>query len=993
MNKNHKIIAFILLFQICVGMILNPISAKADVASNSMSGTINVSMHKTRDKMQPYIDAFTKKYPNVKVEYKCLTDYDAQINQLLAEDNAPDVFLVPSSLPYDDYDKVLSSFGSMIQLADKYKYIEKGITKNGHVYGLPSYISVYGLIYNKKIFDQAGITSLPTTIEEFKYDCNLISQHTEAVPFYTNYKDSWAVEYWDFFPFIEMSGKADYKFNEYIYDKEPFSKGSNHYEVYKLLFDLIEAGYTEPIGEGNFDKGIKELAYGKAASMVMGSWAYREIQNIATNPQDIGFMPFPNNVNGEQYVSVKTDYSYGVSAKSENLDAAKAFVSFMIDESGYAVDTGNISILKTDPYADYLNELNQVTMVMEGNASDSDYWLLDSLQKNIRPGSGEEIKRIMDAAAGIRDESFETIMDDWNIKWEKGRPEFYEKKQELSEAGEVITKSDDIYISDQEAEYIESNPKLRMGYIRNFAPFSYEIDGNPTGLVFDVCNEIKNNLGFEIDYFAYETPREAVDALGKGEIDVIAGLINTKIDNVTFSKSFYDVLNVYVCTGDTDISSIYSHKGIISPLELDSKFSYVEESEEGDCIMHCLEALDKEQADYTIANYYTADYYIKDLEYAGLSIIPSSVYSSIGMAFRKDVNGSLIALINKCMYAISKESLQVKLLSYSTPPKKPLTFKRLVKNYPTFLISITILISLIIIVAGTIVLIYRGHTNRSLSFEMEKYNLLGDMANELMFDYDYRKKSYNFDSKFQKFFGFSTVLKETETVEQKYLGFIEKIEKIQEDIEEQDVAFQMTTTDGVTNWYKMFLSTINDKYNNPVYTVGKLVDVQKEVEEMLTFQDEAERDGLTKILNRRGFRSKLPEYASNVLYAVLDMDNFKNVNDTLGHAGGDMVLCLLAEKLTEAFGENAIVARYGGDEFVGMIPDITLEEAHERLAKLVAIMDRTVEYEGVSHAVSVSVGGWYSSEKVKVDEMFNKADEVLYEKKKAGKNGYDLKGQ
>jgi len=102
-------------------------------------------------------------------------------------------------------------------------------------------------------------------------------------------------------------------------------------------------------------------------------------------------------------------------------------------------------------------------------------------------------------------------------------------------------------------------------------------------------------------------------------------------------------------------------------------------------------------------------------------------------------------------------------------------------------------------------------------------------------------------------------------------------------------------------------------------------------------------------------------------------------------------LKMLAMKLREEMGEMAIIARYGGDEFMIMLSQVSKAEADSRLSKLVQSMDTEVEYEGRVRKLSISVGAVYTAQMQDVDTLFKKADEVLYDVKEMGKNNYQLK--
>lgn len=146
------------------------------------------------------------------------------------------------------------------------------------------------------------------------------------------------------------------------------------------------------------------------------------------------------------------------------------------------------------------------------------------------------------------------------------------------------------------------------------------------------------------------------------------------------------------------------------------------------------------------------------------------------------------------------------------------------------------------------------------------------------------------------------------------------------------------------------------------------------------------RYGLSEEMNRIYDRKELP-----LLFAIMDIDNFKSVNDTLGHAGGDEALKLLADTMRLVFGTHVLMARFGGDEFVLCIQNRDQEGVQAQLDKLVRSMCQTFTYGGCSVPLSISLGAVYMTEKVPYEKLFKEADSVLYEVKTRGKNSFEIR--
>ena len=122
---------------------------------------------------------------------------------------------------------------------------------------------------------------------------------------------------------------------------------------------------------------------------------------------------------------------------------------------------------------------------------------------------------------------------------------------------------------------------------------------------------------------------------------------------------------------------------------------------------------------------------------------------------------------------------------------------------------------------------------------------------------------------------------------------------------------------------------------------------------------------------------------------MLDIDHFKRVNDTYGHAGGDEVLKVMASTLNELISEPNILGRIGGEEFLAVILDEELKEMDKFCDKLrQSIKNNKVNFEGNSIKITSSGGVANTNESQNASDLVNKADERLYEAKKLGRDQF-----
>lgn len=162
--------------------------------------------------------------------------------------------------------------------------------------------------------------------------------------------------------------------------------------------------------------------------------------------------------------------------------------------------------------------------------------------------------------------------------------------------------------------------------------------------------------------------------------------------------------------------------------------------------------------------------------------------------------------------------------------------------------------------------------------------------------------------------------------------------------------------------------------------------------ELRTHYESSMNDSLTGLLNRRGVNAavatELARSGGDCHAALLvDIDHFKGINDTHGHAAGDTVLVSLARALRASIGEHDLPARLGGDEFLVVVPDCDIDRARTIAEKLLeAVRDRR-NADDLPYSISVGIGVAYASEG-EFDLLYKRADIALYQAKAAGKNQF-----
>lgn len=190
---------------------------------------------------------------------------------------------------------------------------------------------------------------------------------------------------------------------------------------------------------------------------------------------------------------------------------------------------------------------------------------------------------------------------------------------------------------------------------------------------------------------------------------------------------------------------------------------------------------------------------------------------------------------------------------------------------------------------------------------------------------------------------------------------------------------------------------VYDETEMPVRMLGSLMDVtdRKVLEDQLTHQ--ALHDPLTNIANRALFQdrvdhalAKLPRKKDQLAVLFLDLDNFKSINDSLGHGAGDSLLVAVAERLQDCLRTTDTAARLGGDEFAVLCESVTrVEEAVMIAERILSVFQQPFLIDGKETHVGTSIGIAASSDEAFDSEsLLRNADLAMYLAKNEGKGGY-----
>lgn len=299
---------------------------------------------------------------------------------------------------------------------------------------------------------------------------------------------------------------------------------------------------------------------------------------------------------------------------------------------------------------------------------------------------------------------------------------------------------------------------------------------------------------------------------------------------------------------------------------------------------------------------------------------------------------------------------------------------------------------------------YRAESERMRSDKLrlelseERYRLMARNSDVVIFELNFADRTLEASENFERFLGECPDLD----------GFLNCDRLHPEDRGEFDRLLRETgdNRDNVTGelrllgknnkyvWFSVLLSSFADKQGKVARVIGKLTNIDREKREKALLELCAKTDMMTGLFNKAATErmisislSENPGQTSALL--ILDIDNLKSINDTLGHAEGDRAIMEVASTLKKHFRSTDIIGRVGGDEFMAFLRNIGSEsKLHNSIFSLVQRLSRIRFGEDGGIQLHGSVGAVVNSGSDTFETLYKKADKALYYVKRNGKNDY-----
>ncbi|GAA3641005.1 extracellular solute-binding protein [Microbacterium awajiense] len=414
-----------LLLTACAGSSGEASGGDSDEVSGDITFLTNRTDLETDGTWDAYIEEFQQTYPDVNVTVEALTDYAGDVTTRMSTPNGyGDVLLIPDSVPADQFADFFEPLGDVDEMGETYRF-QAPASFDGAQYGIALGGNANGVLYNTAVFEAAGVDELPKSEDEFLDALRAIDANTDATPYYTNYKDGWPLGGQWSNNIGAVTGDPDAQ-NLMANDESPWVEGTDIYAIDSLMYEIVSEGLNEadPLTT-NWEQSKNDFATGKIGAMVLGSWAISQFQDAATaagaSEDVVGFMAFPANVDGQQYATIGGDYNLAINKNSSSKAAARAWIDWLVEESGFTETQGMISAVKSAPLPSNLSSLSDegVELIESTPAPLGEEGLFNSVADEAQIDIWGNIYRqkMIDIARGQADGDKDTYFASLNERW------------------------------------------------------------------------------------------------------------------------------------------------------------------------------------------------------------------------------------------------------------------------------------------------------------------------------------------------------------------------------------------------------------------------------------------------------------------------------------------------------------------------------------------------------------------------------------------------
>ncbi|CAM3559106.1 ABC transporter substrate-binding protein [Marinicrinis lubricantis] len=301
---------------------------------SSEQKTVSIFQFKTEivEPLNELAAEFEKEYPNINIEVQTVgggADYGAALKTKFASNQAPDIFSNGGYAEMDMWFEHLEDLSDQPWVENLLPLAKEPMTKDGKVYGWPIGLEGFGFVYNKDLFEQAGITEEPKTISELVAAAEKL-EAAGITPFANGYKEWWLLGLQGVN--VAFGAQEDpTAFIQGLSDGTEKIPGNQKFEEWVDLIDLtLKYGNKNPLTT-DYNTQLSLFTSGQAAMMQQGNWSQVQLDEISPG-MNIGFLPMAANDNAEESdkLHVGVPSNWVINKNSPVKEEAKTFINWLV---------------------------------------------------------------------------------------------------------------------------------------------------------------------------------------------------------------------------------------------------------------------------------------------------------------------------------------------------------------------------------------------------------------------------------------------------------------------------------------------------------------------------------------------------------------------------------------------------------------------------------------------------------------------------------------
>ena len=292
-----------------------------------------------------------------------------------------------------------------------------------------------------------------------------------------------------------------------------------------------------------------------------------------------------------------------------------------------------------------------------------------------------------------------------------------------------------------------------------------------------------------------------------------------------------------------------------------------------------------------------------------------------------------------------------------------------------------------------------------LQEKMQRYEIILAQTENVLFEWEVGSNTISFSDTWEKIFGYPPIQWTFKSLQEGSVfhpddvpRFIDRINALDKGSDYEVAEIRIATAKGRYIWCRFRATAVRDSRGQMQKICGIIINIDTEKRAEQILQNRADQDSLTRLLNKDAARKQAEEYFArypdgvNSALLIIDLDDFKQINDRYGHLFGDTVLVQIAKEIKKMFRGQDIVARIGGDEFMVVMRGISdktlLEQRCQQLLQTLQNVFQNTRYKlPLSCSIGIALSPLHGQTYF---ELYQHADQALYSAKANGKNHFEI---